>query len=227
MEQSFSKHLWWLPFTIAGGLLIAHTFGVAAISVDTTSILLIALMLISPFASAIRKIKLGGFEAEIDPQEVRRIADSAEAQLAQETPKPEAAPRHLGPASAILELGDQDKVLALAKLRIELEKLLRQIASTGDPSKGHRSTALPNVLRQLTSLDLIQARMLRALQEVLEICNRAIHGESISGESADRILHVGAELLESLYWQFIDLLKGRVIREEVISSAEEIGRAHV
>ncbi len=51
------------------------------IIVDSTSLILLPLVLISPFVAAIKKVKMGEFEAEIEPEEVKRVAQRAEKSL--------------------------------------------------------------------------------------------------------------------------------------------------
>ncbi|MFC1588849.1 hypothetical protein ACFL3P_01105 [Pseudomonadota bacterium] len=78
MKSFLIKNLWWVTFLIALALLVSHSFKVTTLSVDSTSILLLVVMLISPFVAAIKKIKFGDFEAEIDPKEIQRIKSDAE-----------------------------------------------------------------------------------------------------------------------------------------------------
>ena len=81
MKQFIRQHLWWLTCTVALLLLVAHTLRLATLTVDSTSILLLVVMLVSPFVAAIKKIKFGEFEAEIDPAEVKKSKDETEAAL--------------------------------------------------------------------------------------------------------------------------------------------------
>jgi hypothetical protein len=75
MKHFIRQHLWWLTCIVALLLLVAHTLRLATLTVDSTSILLLVVMLVSPFVAAIKKIKFGEFEAEIDPAEVKRLKD--------------------------------------------------------------------------------------------------------------------------------------------------------
>ena len=59
-------------------MLAGHSFGVKAFVVDNTSLILLALVLISPLLAAVRKVKFGEFEAEIQPEEVKRVSQQAE-----------------------------------------------------------------------------------------------------------------------------------------------------
>jgi hypothetical protein len=74
-------HLWWVVLVVALAMLISHSFGVRGIVVDNISLILLAIVLISPFVAAIKKVKIGDFEAEIEPEEVKRVAQKAEKSL--------------------------------------------------------------------------------------------------------------------------------------------------
>ena len=60
-------------------MLLAHTFSFNVVKVDNTSIILLLVIFLSPFISAITKIKYGDFEAEINPKEVQKIKNELSA----------------------------------------------------------------------------------------------------------------------------------------------------
>lgn len=202
-------------------LLVSHTFQMIKLSVDSTSILLLALMLVSPFMAAIKKIKFGDFEAEIDAKEVRRIKEQTEAALEPKVLQTERIPEIHITVQDIRELAKSDVVLALAKLRIELEKVLKRIASAvKDSMHEEEPKSLGLTVQRLMNQEIIAPDMARSLREVIAICNRAVHGESITESDASVIINVGTDLLEGLYWQVKDIISGRIISEEVIDSSE-------
>lgn len=61
-------HIWWFVMLSALALLATHSFGFQGVIVDNTSLILLVIILASPFIAAIRKIKIGDFEAEIQPE---------------------------------------------------------------------------------------------------------------------------------------------------------------
>jgi hypothetical protein len=184
---------------IAVALLAAHSFGVRRIVVDNTSLVLLVLVLISPFVAAIRKIKIGEFEAEIAPEEVKRIAQQVEQSLPEPSPKETAPPETGAAAEAISRLAESDPVVALAKLRIELESRLRRLLDKVNPDVSRaRPSSLVTVIKNLAAADLFAAEFGAALRDVIAICNRAIHGEDIRDVDARQIVNTGIELLEAL-----------------------------
>src|SRR5438552_2902165 len=83
VRHFFLKHLWWLTLLLSALLLAGHTFKSEAITVDTTSLLLVAVIALSPWVAVVKKIKFGDFEAEIDSSEVRRVTSEVEKALPQ------------------------------------------------------------------------------------------------------------------------------------------------
>ncbi len=193
-------HLWWLVLLTALAMLLCHGLGVRQIVVDNTSLILLAVMLLSPFVASIKKVKIGEFEAEIQPDEVSRVARQAERSLpiksAGEVPLRETDQT----ATAIRNLAETDPVVALAKLRIEIETRLRRIENRMDPTavKRGRPTALASIIRRLASQDVFDADLAETIRDVVSICNRAVHGEDIRDVDARQIIDTGAELLEVL-----------------------------
>jgi len=83
MKKFLINNLWWVTLLLALVFLVSHALAFDKIKVDNTTIILLLVILISPFISAIKKIKFGDFEAEIDPKEVRRIKEDVEAKMAE------------------------------------------------------------------------------------------------------------------------------------------------
>lgn len=218
MKKNISQNLWWVSFVIAFLLLIIHSFNVESINVDSTSILLLIVMLISPFILAIKKIKYGDFEAEIDSQEVQKIKDNVEKNI-DSMRDTEVRPEIYMATDAIRVLAESDPAIALAKVRIELEKVLTRLARM--TLIEIEKLPLGTIVQKLSSHEIIKAQAGKSLREVISICNRAIHGEYISEDDAKTIVELGIELLENLYWDIQDqITTGTIISEEIIAPDE-------
>jgi hypothetical protein len=194
------KHLWWIVLLIAAVLLFCHSLGIAKITVDSTSLVLLAIILLSPFVAAIKKIKVGDFEAEIAPEEVRRIAAEAERSITKKQLEEQPLSRPINVKDAITKLAESDVVVALAKLRIELESRLRKLYENtpGLPQKVQSKFSILEMMRALTAQRVLPQEICAAIRDVMEICNRAIHGEEIRSADASRIIDVGIPLLAEL-----------------------------
>lgn len=213
------KNLWWIAFSSAFILLVVHSFKIANLNVDSTSILLLAVILVSPFVAAVKKIKFGDFEAEIDIDEIRKIKSEAEKSLIESQEETEDRPEIYATSDAIKTLAESDPVIALAKIRIELEKVLGRIARFNSVKVS--GFALGALVNKLTNQEIISHDLGKTLREVIAICNRAMHGESISEEGAQTIVDVGVELLEELYWLAqSQASSASIVKEEIISPEE-------
>lgn len=197
-----TQNLWWMTALLAVLLLTIHSIPGQNLVVDNTSIFLVIIILISPFLSAIRKIKFGDFEAEIDPKEVEKIRNDIGAQLNEtQPPAAEPAPEIDSVVGQIRALGENDSVIALAKLRIELEKVVARLHSrTQSGSTQRRPMSLGKMIHDLSSQEILPSGLSGPIREVVSICNRAIHGEEIRERDAEAMLDVGTSLLERLFW---------------------------
>lgn len=215
-------HLWWLVLLAALAMLVCHSLGVRQIAVDNTSLILLTVMLLSPFVASIRKVKIGEFEAEIQPDEVSRVARQAEKSLPIK-PAGDAPLRETDDAAtAIRSLVETDPVVALAKLRIEIEARLRRIENRIDPAaaKRNRPTPLASIIRKLASQEVFEADLGESIRDVVSICNRAIHGEDIRNVDARQIIDTGTELLEVLDLAVRQYASNNPVEVEVITPQE-------
>lgn len=208
MDKIFRRSIRWVPkiiFCLVFVLFLLHLFYINILAIDNTTIFLIGLLLLIPFSGSLKKIKFGEFEAEIEPNEVKKI----EAEI-QNIPKTVQLPRHEVNKTIenITVVLDNDHILSLARLRIELEKILFKILSTEDQNKPHKQniTGVSSILRHLENTNLIQKQYIPLIKDVIAICNRAIHGEEVSKSTAERIVNIGVDLLERLYKDYYDLI---------------------
>ena len=211
------KNLWWVAFFLSIALLMVHSFGWSKIRVDYISIILLLLILISPSINALRKIKYGGFEAEIGPKEIEEAKTNVEKSLLSKNSKKKPQPEIRLGIGAILDLVTFDPIIALAKIRIELEKTLNRLAIA---SEIQVETSLSRLIQTLSSHGIILPNISKSLIEVMHICNRAIHGETISEQSAKTMVNLGVALLKEIYWIFQNQISSTIVKEEVILKKE-------
>lgn len=105
------------------------------------------------------------------------------------------------------DLAEQDPNIALAGLRIELDILARNLA-TGFEVPIEPSDFGNRLLRKLYSADAIDEPQFRLSQKILQVCNAAAHGESISYEQAMSIIEsagvLAGQYIDWLSWGFPD-----------------------
>lgn len=96
----------------------------------------------------------------------------------------------------LVALVERDPNLALAGLRIEIEKRLRKIAE----QKGIDTNrlGLGQLLRKLTEAHALSAEASSALADMTNTLNLAAHGASVEPQAAAWTMHAGPEILSAL-----------------------------
>jgi hypothetical protein len=178
---------------------MSHAAGWKRITVDTTTLLLLALLLFSPFIEQLRKIKVGEFEAEIAPSEVEKVKAEVDQRLGTAELREPITPEIQSVGATLLALFDTDHILALAKLRIELERALTRLHLLATTTPRQRPPAgLSRLVSDLVRSDILPAQLSGPLREVIYLCNRAVHGEYVRPTDARSILDIGIRILEEL-----------------------------
>jgi hypothetical protein len=90
---------------------------------------------------------------------------------------------------------DDDLVLALAKVRIDLERMIREIGKRSGLVRSDTRFNLSRTLSMLEHRDILPLAAITAIREILPICNRAIHGEDIDRASAQSVIDVAREVM--------------------------------
>ena len=222
MKKFLINNLWWVTFLLALALLASHTFSIDKVKVDNTTIILLLVLLICPFVSAIKRIKFGDFEAEIDPKEVRKIKEDVEAKMAERIGIEESTPSPviINTIDTISKLSQEDPVLALAKLRMELEKTINKLYQrVMSPPKNKKILSLSRMIVELSKSGLIAPDISHPLREVVSICNRAIHGEEIRQQDAESIINTGSYFLEMLYWLAKSIIPGEEPESTIVDQS--------
>jgi hypothetical protein len=183
-------------------LLILHTSKWHRVQVDTTTALLLALLILVPLVPYLTKFKAAGVEAEFDRRQfdrgLRRLKKTAE-----DVPLPEDVPQPVAEAADdVMSLIRRDPTLGLAKLRIELEDVLRRrylrLIGSFEPERLRRTASAGQMLRALEQHREINPFLVPSLREVIALANRAIHGTKVSRRDAEELAEVGVQLLEIL-----------------------------
>ena len=92
-----------------------------------------------------------------------------------------------------------DNSLALAKLRMEVERELRHIAYNNQTDINSRPLGVIRMAEELVYREILPATWLAPLKDITDVCNQAIHGETeVSDDTAASVVRVGVQLLEQL-----------------------------
>jgi hypothetical protein len=228
VEAWFRRKVWILGVTLAVALAITHMFWSSDVRIDGVTIALLAVVLLSPYLSLMRRIRFGELEAEIAPEEVeevrQRVQEASSTQSPQEKDEeaqPSSHSRHVeGVVDDLLHVLDRDPALALAKLRIEIERLLEQIYFLdASPEECARPPAgVMGFLRALSRKEIIDKPTLAAVGSMTRVLNRAVHGASFEREQASEIIDSGASLLDRLNDAYMEVYERafRPVEEETI-----------
>ncbi len=202
MKSFLSKNGWLLVFFTAFILLVLHTVRLSNIQVDNTSLALIAMILVSPLVTALRRVKIGGFEAEIDPKEVRNLKKEVENSIPDEKTEELGKPPELKEyVRAITLLVRTDHIIALARLRIDLERTVARIyhLAVKEAGEGGGPISLHKLFCELAHREILPRDLCPAIARVIYICNRSLHGEEVRIQDAKLIVKTGVSLLVYLH----------------------------
>lgn len=140
----------------------------------------------------------GGFE--ITTREVRQLEVAAGRSAIGTVPVAMPAPRRRGappPSSSIrLMLFKADPNLALASLRLDIERKLREIATNRQLDV--ERLPLWQVLNILHEREIIGSSEFESLRMIIKVCNKAVHAEKVDSALALRVLDIGDLALQYL-----------------------------
>ncbi len=161
------------------------------LSIDGITLALFVVAVLPWLAPLLKSLELpGGWKIEF--QELQKMKkDAAEAGLLESSAQKE--DREIYSFEQVL---DQDPNLALAGLRIEIEKRLREIA-IANSIQAERSSVY-KLLKILTKEQILSPQESSVLAEINSILDSAVHGAKIDRNTADGVIELGIDLLESL-----------------------------
>ena len=196
----------------------AHVVKWDAVQVDSITLALLGFLLVIPMADLVRKIRFGDFEAEIGRDEVARAQAKAAVEM---SPAPEMA--FSMSEERVLDLFHEDPRLALAKVRIELEEVLKRLyLTTTESEPDWRRLSLGRLVDGLVRSEGLSGSVASALRDVITLANRAVHGERMELAAAEELALLGVRLVHEVQQINIE----RILRpvESKIITPEEVDR---
>ena len=97
---------------------------------------------------------------------------------------------------SFLNIADEDPNLALAGLRIEIERRLVQLAEANNIGSPRRGAGY--LLRVLAERGILTREQERIRSDLIGTLNDAVHGAAVPGNTANLAMEVGPKLLASL-----------------------------
>jgi len=176
-----------------GGLLLAlaHILW-PKLAIDAVALALIVIAILPWLSPLVKSLELpGGWKLEF--QELQKAASRAETAglLAAEPNEPEVL-------FSFQSIANRDPVLALAGLRIEIEKRLALLAEAHRLNSGQRSLGVGQLLRLLAQAEVLTNEERSILADMVNLLNSAVHGADVDPRAATWAIDVGPRLLTSL-----------------------------
>lgn len=190
----------WIIFAFGTALIIVHGFWSNMFKVDLISISILFILSIPFVAQFLRKAKFPGaeFEFKDEIRETQKLVQLSveKAKEAENAGEAKILQFETFKLSSIRELLDSDPVLALAALRIEIERKLKLVANCLEiPNKERYS--ISKMLEAIKRKEFLSYDQISALQNIIKMCNEAIHGSLISKKEATEIIDLTEELNKS------------------------------
>jgi hypothetical protein len=161
------------------------------LSIDAITLALIVIAILPWLAPLIKSLELpGGWKVEF--QELQKAASRAESAglLSAEISNKQ-------DAFSFQTIAEHDPNLALAGLRIEIEKRLTQLAEVNN-LQFRRPMGVGQLLRALTQNEVLSQEERSILSDMVNLLNDAVHGAFVDARAADWAIDIGPRLLTSL-----------------------------
>ncbi len=161
------------------------------LGIDYVTIVLLVAAIIPWLAPLFKTLEFpGGWKVEF--QDLQKTSDKADA-IGLLSPVNEKEGKD--PEYSFMLVADQDPNLALAGLRIELEKKLNTLAI----SRGHeiRARGIGGILLEVLNKQLISKEEYSILTDMIGLLNQAAHGAQVDKRSAKWAINVGPRLLKT------------------------------
>jgi hypothetical protein len=176
-------------------LIIIHGLWPNVFLVDGVTVGILLILFLPDLARYLKRARILGAEFEFKEkiEEIKKNVQSSveKAKKDEKAGKYKISPFETFKVSAVkkvLEL-ESDPSLALAALRMEIERKLRTIADFLDIPEKERMP-LFIIIEALGKKEMLYSEQMRALREIIILCNKAIHGYNVKKEEAEEIIHL-------------------------------------
>jgi hypothetical protein len=155
------------------------------LAIDAVALTLIVIAILPWLAPLVKSLELpGGWKVEF--QELQKAASRAEsAGLLAAEPSPEES------AFSFQSIASRDPVLALAGLRIEIEKRLARLAEAHGLNEVRRPLGVGQLLRLLTQAEVLTSEERSILADMVHMLNSAVHGADVDPRAAAWAIEIG------------------------------------
>jgi hypothetical protein len=170
-------------------LALAHVI-FPSLAIDAITLGLLVISVIPWIAPLVKSFELpGGWKIELQEMQAAtaKVRDAGLLSSGNEQLKAE---------HTFLQVAEADPNLALAGLRIEIERKLVALCEKHEISV--RSRGMGSLLRALSERGVLTNEQRAALSDLSGLLNSAVHGARVDPQTASSVLDIGPDLLESL-----------------------------
>lgn len=183
-------------------LIIVHGFWSSNFLVDYVTIGILLIIFLPYLAHYLTKAKILGAEFEFKDK-IKQTKETVQLSIEKTKKDKKFGKYKASPfetfetttAKKILEL-EADHSLSLASLRMEIERKLRMMADFLDLS-GRDKMPLFKIIEALGKKMMLSSEQMRALREIIILCNKAIHGYFATKEETEDIISLVDKLNKS------------------------------
>ncbi len=196
----------WIAFILIIALIITRGFWPNSFVIDKFSMGLLFLLSIPLLAPFLKKAKWFGAEFEFK-EEIEKatkyveiteeIAKKSKKYLQHRKESTQSLFQTFNTKNS-LELVGSDPNLALASLRIEIEKVLKNaVEEILKPESTKKFLSNSAAIKLLQKNNIIFPEHSEALRSIINMCNKAVHGAEISRNSAEEVIEITERLNNS------------------------------
>lgn len=172
---------------------IAHVIW-PTLKIDSITLTLIIIAIAPWLAPLIKSLELpGGLKFEF--KELERVEKVAKAAGLIDD-----KPAHTNKDYSFLEIAETNPSLALAGLRIELEKSLKKLDELNRKDGVAMSTrsSISMMMNGLYQKRAITNQERAALADIIGVLNKAVHGEELDYRATQWVINIGPQILDSI-----------------------------
>jgi hypothetical protein len=109
-----------------------------------------------------------------------------------------------------------DPALALAHVRIQLERALRSLAGTVDGGLDATRSSIRRLTEILLDRQVLPPVLAGPIQEVVEVCNKAVHGYAVAPSDAEAIVESGERIVTIL--EELTASRGEISANQIVQA---------
>jgi hypothetical protein len=194
------KKIQWAAFVFIIAIVVVRGFWPEAFTLDKYSVGLLFLLAIPLLAPFLKKAKWFGVEFDFKEniqQLVNLVEESKEEKKEIEEEKRPVDIIETFSAESAMNLVEQDPNLALAALRIEIERILRLACQTLINPESSAKNAIGFLVKELHEHGTIGDHQRDTIHQITKLCNEAVHGGNVSMHDAIEVIDLTIELSRS------------------------------